>query len=44
MMNIVGNNGKNANIKTGWIVDEENKQTTLVSIYITDKKLKKAGE
>jgi len=37
-MTLTGKNGKNANVKTGWIVDKDTGETRLTSAYITTKK------
>lgn len=38
IMTLTGENGKNANIKTGWLIDKKTKETRLTSAYVTSKK------
>ena len=42
LLSITGENGKTANVVTAWIVDKENQETRLTSVYVT-KKRKKRG-
>jgi len=38
-MNLLGANGKYANVLTGWIVDAQTKETRLTTAYVTKKKV-----
>jgi hypothetical protein len=38
VMNLIGPNGKNANVLTAWVVDSNSGETRLTSIYVTNKK------
>jgi hypothetical protein len=38
LMTLTGENGKTANIKSGWIIDKNNNETRLTSAYVTSKK------
>ncbi len=40
-MEIIGINGKTANVCTGWIKRLENKEISLTSVYVTKKKVSK---
>ena len=40
LMTLIGENGKKANVKTAWIVDDNTGKTRLVSPYVTKKKFK----
>ena len=41
LLEILGENGKKANVKVGWIRDKEKNQTRLTSVYVTKKRRKK---
>lgn len=43
IMNLLGENGKSANVKTAWIIDKDTKQTRLTSAYVTSKKWKEGN-
>lgn len=43
IMNLTGENGKNANIKTAWIIDKNTKITRMTSAYVTSKKWKEGS-
>ncbi|MDR0293929.1 MAG: hypothetical protein LBH95_07245 [Oscillospiraceae bacterium] len=40
LMNLTGENGKTANVLTGWIVEHKNGETKLTSAYITKREAK----
>lgn len=40
IMTLTGENGRVANVKTGWLIDKYTKQTRLTSAYVTSKKWK----
>ena len=40
LMTLLGANGKTANVKTAWIIDNKNGETRLTSAYVTKKRLK----
>ena len=42
-MKLLGENNKEANVKTAWIIDKDTKQTRLTSAYVTSKQWKKEG-
>jgi len=39
ILNLLGANNKYANVLTGWIVDNQTKQTRLTTAYVTKKKV-----
>ena len=39
VLNLLGANNKYANVLTGWIVDNQTKETRLTSAYVTKKKV-----
>ena len=39
ILNLLGANNKYANVLTGWIVDNQTKETRLTSAYVTKKKV-----
>jgi len=43
IMNLTGENGKNANVKTAWIIDKDTKKTKMTSAYVTSKKWKEGN-
>lgn len=43
IMKLMGENGKNANVKTAWITDKNTKKTKLTSAYVTSKKWKEGN-
>ena len=40
LMTLTGANGKKANVKTAWIIDDKTKELRLTSAYVTKKKFK----
>lgn len=44
LLEILGENGKKANVKVGWIRDKEKNQTRLTSVYVTKKRRKTHDE
>lgn len=44
IMTLTGENGKIANVKTGWLIDKNTKQTRLTSVYVTSKKWKEGNK
>lgn len=44
IMTLTGENGKNANVKTGWLLERETKRTRLTSAYVTSKKWKEGNK
>lgn len=43
IMNLTGENGKNANVKTAWIIDKDTRKTKMTSAYVTSKKWKEGN-
>ena len=43
IMKLTGENGKIANVKTGWLIDKETGETRLTSAYVTSKKWKEGN-
>jgi hypothetical protein len=39
VLNLLGTNNKRANVLTGWIIDNQTKETRLTSAYVTKKKV-----
>lgn len=43
IMKLTGENGKTANVKTGWLIDKDTGETRLTSAYVTSKKWKEGN-